>query len=76
MTKEDFIDWLSQPVTKTIFNMLRSRIRDREFELGQSAGLDPGHDRYTAGGIVAMKNVVRIDWNDVEDVDEEKEDEY
>lgn len=64
--KSDFIDWLSQPTTKAVFKMLRERIQDREFELGQSAGLDPLHDRYVTGGIAAMKSFVLVDWEDVE----------
>jgi hypothetical protein len=64
--KADFIDWLQQPVTKAVFKTLHERIRDREFELGQSAGLDPLHDRYVTGGIAAMKSFVLVDWEDIE----------
>lgn len=71
--KSDFLDWLTQPTTKHVFKMLRARIRDREFELGQSAGLDSAHDRFMAGGIAALKSVCLVDWNDVEDVEEEHE---
>ena len=74
-TKEEFIEWLTYPTTKAVFRALKSRIRDREFELGQSAGLDPLHDRFVSGGIAAMKNIVLIDWQDVEDVENEGEDE-
>lgn len=69
-TKTEFIEWLSYPVTKGVFKALQARIKDREFELGQSAGLDPLHDRYVAGGIRAMRDTILVDWPDVEDVTE------
>lgn len=68
--KEDFMDWVKQPVTKVIMKVLSERIRDREFELGMRAGSDPLSDRYTVGGIAALRELIQINWEDLEGEDE------
>ena len=64
MTKSDFIDWKSFPVTKEIFRILDGRIQDMYQMLGSSAGLDPGQDREFVGAIKAYKDMITIEYTE------------
>lgn len=61
MTKSELIDWKSHPLTKEVSATIKSRIIQLEQELGESAGVDPLHDRYRAGAIAAYKDFIFLD---------------
>lgn len=62
MNKQDFIDWLSQPVTKAFFASVKERIDLIKEELSYSAGQEPQKDAYKAGAIQALRDITDTDW--------------
>ena len=66
MTKSEFVDWKGHPVTQEIFRQLQRRIVDLQDMLGESAGADPRQDAVFVGAIKAYKDLVTIDFYDVE----------
>lgn len=62
MTKADFVDWKSHPVTKLVFANLEQNILGLQAELGIAAGIDPRQDAIKVGAIQAFKDVMDIDW--------------
>lgn len=62
MTKADFIDWRTSPITKEVFNLLRQYIEGLQAELGQSAGVDPVVDARKVGAIQAYKDMLDIEY--------------
>ena len=62
MTKQDFIDWRTNPTTNEVFNLLRQYIEGLQAELGQSAGIDPLDDRRKTGAIQAYKDILDIEY--------------
>lgn len=62
ITKEEFVQWLDNPVTNEIFGEIRSRINDATQELRQVAGLDSGRDRYLCGAITAYEDILDINY--------------
>lgn len=61
MTKADLVEWRSFPVTREIINILRDRVDQLQFELGQSAGLNPAEDRFKCGAIGAYTDILNIE---------------
>ncbi len=66
ITKNDFIDWKSNPVTKAVMNELDARIQAVAGTLADSAGLDPLNDRFRVGYIQAYRDTIAITIDDVE----------
>lgn len=66
ITVPDFQDWKSQPVTKAFFVVLDERIQDTAGRLAETAGIDQILDRYRAGYIQGIRDVLGIDFDDVE----------
>lgn len=61
-TKEDFIAWKMDPVTKAMYQAVIDRIEDAKADLADSAGVNPGMDRFTTGMIRAFREVLAIDF--------------
>jgi hypothetical protein len=64
MTKTEFIDWKSNPITKQVFNELRMYIDGLQAELGQAAGVDSIADARRVGAIQAYKDLLEIDFDE------------
>lgn len=64
MTKADFIDWKSNPITKQLLNDLQDRIRNLQAELGVQAGLDPRLDALKVGAIQAYTDLLDLDFDE------------
>ena len=68
ISKKDFTDWKSHPVTKEVFGILRERIEGLQQELGLSAGKDSYLDALKVGAIQAHRDILEIeiegDFND------------
>lgn len=64
ISKEEFIDWKSQTVTKEVFNVIEQRIADAQEILGNTAGEDPLNDRFLVGMIRAFRELQEISYDD------------
>ena len=62
MTRKDFVEWQSYPVTKLLYSAINQRINDLKDELSYSAGSDPHADSKKAGAIQALRDVLDTDW--------------
>lgn len=65
VTKDSFRDWISNPVTKAVFATLADKIGEAKEHLGNTAGVDPSHDRFMVGIIQAYMTVLGIDFDEV-----------
>lgn len=66
MTKEEFVDWKTSPLTKQIFHSIQDRIYDLEHELGETAGLDLRSDAMRVGAIRAFRDILEIDYEETQ----------
>ena len=64
VSKEEFMDWKSNHVTKAVFAVIDERISDAKDILGGTAGDDPVADRYLVGMIRAFNEIKQIDYED------------
>ncbi len=64
MNLEDFTDWRASPLTKEIFASIEQRIGDILLDLGVSAGRDSVEDARRSGAIVALRDVLNIEYED------------
>jgi len=67
ISKADFIDWKSNPVTKEVFASLYERIRNLQEHLGESAGLDARQDAMKVGAIQACRDFLETGLDLLED---------
>jgi hypothetical protein len=67
VTKSEFIDWKKHPVTKEVMSILKDRVEQLQFELGQSAGQDPLNDRFKCGAVAAYYDMIQIEVDTKED---------
>ena len=65
MTKSDFIDWKSHPITKEVFKSIAERIYQLQVELGDTAGHDVRQDALKVGAIQACKDILEMSVEDV-----------
>lgn len=70
ITKADFIDWKSNPVTKAVFMEIKKLADDGVEGLSLSAGLDPLNDRAIVGKINGLRNVLDISFSDIGGTDD------
>lgn len=61
ITYDDFKDWKSSPVTRALFAGWQARISDLCETLGVVAGEAPLEDRYKAGYIQALRDVLAVE---------------
>lgn len=53
ITREEFSDWRTNPVTRAFMAAAEERIQDAKDILAGSAGLDPNNDNYFRGFVGA-----------------------
>ena len=66
ISKSDFIDWKSHPVTKEVFSSITERIRQLQEELGGSAGESVRQDAMKVGAIQACRDILELNIEDME----------
>lgn len=70
ITKEDFIQWRSEPVTKRVFELIAEKLNLGIEELSYRAGENPVTDREYVGKISAYRDLLGISFYELEDEDE------
>ena len=60
ITREEFLDWKSQNVTKAVMREVENIISGLEHELGYLAGVDPMNDRTKVGAIQAWRDFLDL----------------
>ena len=71
ITKDDFISWKSNPVTKAFYSACFDRVSDAKDVLGDTAGQDPDQDNFYRGFIHAYREMFDFRVEDVGVEDEE-----
>lgn len=66
ITQDDFKDWLSQPVTKAVFEAVQLKIDGLKSELAGSAGLDTRNDGIKVGAISAFVDILDTSFEEVQ----------
>lgn len=69
MTKDEFVDWKSQEVTKQIFKLFQRKIEQGIDELSYQAGQDPGNDRAKVGKLDGLRTFTELTYDDLEDIE-------
>lgn len=67
VTKEEWLDWKRNPVTKAFYDAVEERIEDAKDMLSSSAGVDPTTDNFYRGFINAYREMLNFR---IEDLDE------
>lgn len=70
ITKEDFIQWRSEPVTKRVFELITEKLAQGIEELSYRAGENSITDREYVGKIAAYRDLLGISYYELEDEDE------
>jgi hypothetical protein len=64
ITKEEFLEWRSNHVTKAVFGVLEQRIQDAKDILAATAGEDSVADRYLVGMIRGFSELQEVSYED------------
>lgn len=64
VTKEEFLEWRSQYVTKQFMEAIKRRIEDAKDILSVNAGVEPVDDRLLVGMIRAFSDVLDVQAED------------
>jgi hypothetical protein len=67
INSKDFTDWKSHPVTKLVFQNLQERAEAIKDILAESAGIDSQQDRFHAGYIAAVKDILLTQYEEIGD---------
>lgn len=67
ITKEEWIDWKQQDITKAFYAACRIRVEDTKDILAGTAGLDSDSDNFYRGFIAAYAEMVGFSVEDMED---------
>lgn len=59
-TKADFLSWKQDKITRALFEYVQDVQKEAKERLAVDAGINPPQDRYDAGGIEALKDV--LEW--------------
>lgn len=70
VTRSDFRDWKSNPVTRAFFDAAKQRIEEAKEVLSVSAGSDPLEDKILVGLIRAYYEMQDFRVDDLEDNEE------
>jgi hypothetical protein len=68
-SKEEFEEWLRNPVTEALIKRLKRDAETMMFGLAESAGVDPLHDRYTCGKIHTCIEIANITFEEANEND-------
>lgn len=71
ITKQEWADWKSNPVTKAFFQAANIRIEDAKDILAQSAGLDATADNFYRGFIQAYIEMFDFRIDDLDETTDE-----
>jgi hypothetical protein len=66
VTKEEYLDWVKNPVTQALRSAIAERINDGARELAGCAGVDPLSDRYKCGMINAYQEILTVELDELE----------
>lgn len=66
MTKEEFISWRSDPVTKRVFEEIETLIQNGTDELSVMAGENPIMDAKRVGKIAGLRDILGISFYELE----------
>lgn len=69
MTKDDFLSWKSNDVTKQIFKLFQAKVAQGVEELSYVAGQDPGNDRQRVGKLEGLRTFTDLTFYDLEDTE-------
>jgi len=61
ITKDEWTDWKTHPVTKAFFEAIQYRIDDAKEDLSRSAGLEPDNDNWYRGFCHAYREALEFD---------------
>lgn len=64
MTREEFIEWKSDPRTKEVMKWINKECYDIAQVTARAAGLDSIQDRYSAGIIRGLEKVLEIEFDE------------
>ena len=67
ISKEDYVLWKNDPLTKAWFEACQQRIEDGKDTLASSAGLDPAFDSYVRGIIKGYSEMMTFTIEDLDD---------
>ena len=67
VTKQDFLDWKQNGVTKAFFEAAQLRVEECKEMLAVTAGNDPAQDRFFVGMIQAYRELQEFKVEDLED---------
>jgi len=70
LTRGDFDNWLSDPVTKAFVQATKERIEDAKDVLSVQAGINQNEDNYIRGLIQAYREVQDFRIDDIQEVGE------
>lgn len=70
ITKSDFLDWRSNPVTKAFYDAANIRIDECKDLLSYSAGADSLQDRMLVGMVTAYREMQDFRVDDLQEVEE------
>jgi len=65
MTAADFYDWKRHPMTQVVMSEFAAKVADIKEQLAETAGVDPARDRYYTGYIAAFNDILRMEYNEV-----------
>ncbi len=66
-TKDDFMQWRSEAVTKRVMLMIAKKIEEGKEELSHRAGDNPITDREMVGKLNGLRDVLGVSYYELED---------
>jgi hypothetical protein len=66
LNASDLVDWKRHPITQAVFSTLAARVNDLAERLIDQAGKDPIQDATYAGAIKAHRDMLNIDFSEIE----------
>jgi len=70
MTKNEFLEWKSDPRTQEILQGMKSQVGRMEYQIARSVGEDSKMDLIRRGYILAFEDVINIQFEETEEVSE------
>ena len=68
MTRQDWLDWKSQPVSRMFYEAVDERIEEAKEVLANTAGHDPLQDSFYRGFVYAYREMIAFEVEDEEEV--------
>lgn len=64
VTKEEFIEWKRDKVTKYVFNLIEEKIKELKDRLVKEVAYDTNGAKSTAGAILTYEQLLDIDYEE------------